>query len=192
MVAHSAAFDRKALKEKFLAFFPVRSSNPDALQEAVKGLVELGIARSALVRWALDAGYSEGYVRSILSRIFCALGLLERGVGAGRKPSPEALELLAIAKERYDDRFVNVLRAAWRAGKAQMDSEDQFPLGSDVSPSAAHPLDDPGVNCGSTIRQSGASGRRGSVHPGPQARNIFNGNSHTLIEAATNTRRKRP
>jgi hypothetical protein len=113
----------KALKEKYLAYFPVRSTDKEALREVIKGLVELGVSRDTLTTWAIQAGYSGAYVRSYLSRIFCALGLRERRVGAGRKTSPEALELLAYARNRYGDRFLKVLRAAGRAGKERMDAE---------------------------------------------------------------------
>jgi hypothetical protein len=56
---------------------------------------------------------------ALISRIFSSLGRRERGPGAGRKPSPEALALLAHAEEHYGDRALRVLYAACRAGKAQ-------------------------------------------------------------------------
>ena len=147
-------FERKALKEKYLACFDTRSSNTAQMVEAVKGLVRLGISRKILVRWAVGAGYNLSHVRSLLSRIFCALGLRERAAGAGRKSTPEALELLAHARQRYGDRSLKVLRAAWRAGKAwnsgdKLRSEARIEgiAGRIVSPRLPIAV----FNCGTTI-----------------------------------------
>ncbi len=109
--------DWTALKEKYLTCFVVRSTNLGALREAVKGLFGLGVSRQMLVRWAVQAGYSAVSVRSLLSRILCSMGLRTRGAGAGRKPSADALALLAYARERYGDRYLKILRAACRAGR---------------------------------------------------------------------------
>jgi len=111
--------DRKALKAKYLDCFAARTSSAQTLLEVIKGLLHLGVARATLYRWGPAAGYSHATVRSLLSRAFCALGLRERRAGAGRKPSAEALELLAHARRQYDTRALRVLRAAYRAGKAQ-------------------------------------------------------------------------
>jgi hypothetical protein len=113
------ALDRKALKQKYLECFGVCATNMAAWQEAVKNLTEQGVSREMLVNWAVAAGYSRGYVSSLLSHIFCSLGLRKRGAGAGRKPSPDALELLAYARSRFGERFRKVLRAAWRAGNTR-------------------------------------------------------------------------
>lgn len=85
----------------------------------MKDLISQGITRKTLVAWAVRAGFSKGYVSSLISRILCSMGLRANRVGAGRKPSADALELLVYTQERYGNRFLNVLRAAWRAGKAQ-------------------------------------------------------------------------
>ena len=111
--------DRKALKRKFLKCFGIRATNMVAWQEVVMDLTDQGVPRETLVDWAVAAGYSRGYVSSLFSRLFCSLGLRKRGAGAGRKPSPDTLELLAHARRRYGARFLKVLRAAWRAGKAR-------------------------------------------------------------------------
>jgi len=78
------------------------------------------IPRQTLAAWAVEAGYSKGYVASLLSRVLVSLGLRERNKGAGRKPSLAALELLAHARSQYGEDFLKVMRAAWRAGKAQL------------------------------------------------------------------------
>lgn len=121
--------DAETLKAKYLCCFGVRTDNAAALQEIVKGLIDGGISRKTLVGWAVQAGYSKGYVSSLLSRILCSIGLRERRAGAGRKPSPAALELMAYAQDKYGEQFLKVLRAAWRAGKAQATAQD-FPTAS--------------------------------------------------------------
>jgi hypothetical protein len=119
----------ETLKEKYLRCFGVRTDNAAALQEIVKGLIDEGVSRKTLVGWAVQAGYSKGYVSSLLSRVLCSIGLRERRAGAGRRPSPAALELVAHAQDKYGEQFLKVLRAAWRAGKAQATAQD-FPTAS--------------------------------------------------------------
>jgi hypothetical protein len=116
--------DAEALKKEFLECFAVRTKNTTSLEGVVKGLIEQGVSRRTLVGWAVGAGYSKGYVSSLLSRVLCSLGLREREAGAGRKPSPDALELLAHARNSYGSRFLNVLRAVWRAGRSQNSPQD--------------------------------------------------------------------
>jgi hypothetical protein len=108
------------LKERYLQCFGVRANSATMLQGIVKNLIEEGVSRQTLVAWAVKAGYTKGNVSSLLSRILVSLGLRERKKGAGRKPSPAALELLAHAQSLHGEECLNVLRAAWRAGKAQL------------------------------------------------------------------------
>ncbi len=124
--------DRKALKAKYLDCFAARTSSAQTLLEVIKGLLHLGVARATLYRWGPAAGYSHATVRSLLSRAFCALGLRERRAGAGRKPSAEALELLAHSRREYGSRALRMLRAAYRAGRSQEAVHDSAanPVGS--------------------------------------------------------------
>jgi hypothetical protein len=131
--------DRKALKAKYLGCFAARETSAKTLPEVVRGLLDFGVARETLFSWAIDAGYNELTVRTVLSRAFCALGLRERKEGAGRKPSAKALELLDYAREQYGDLALRILRAAYRAGKAQAKTilarkEPESPLGSIAGP----------------------------------------------------------
>ena len=112
-----------SLKERFLECFGVRAGNVATLQDVVRGLIDCGITRETLVAWASDAGFPETTIRSVLSRVFVSLGLRERQQGAGRRPSPAALILADYARRRWGKKFVNVLRAAWRVGKAQLAAE---------------------------------------------------------------------
>ncbi len=114
---------REHLKERFLECLSAhrkRGAIAAATQEVVKALIQQGVSRKTLVAWALQAGgYTKAYASNLISRIMRAIGLRARQKGAGRKPSPEVLELLAHAQAKYGERFLNVLRAAWRAGKDQ-------------------------------------------------------------------------
>ena len=81
-----------------------------------------------------------------------ALGLRERKTGAGRKPSAEALALWAHSQRQYGPRALRVLRAAYRAGKAQQAAPELIP---------APQLEFAG---------GGSVAARGSEHPGAMAR----------------------
>jgi len=108
------------LKKKFLRCFDIRTSNTETLRAIVRQLIVQGVVRKTLVTWAVQAGYAKSGASSVLSRIFCSLGLRERGAGAGRKPSLEALELAAYARRRYGESSLKILRAAWWAEKRQV------------------------------------------------------------------------
>ena len=116
--------DRKALKAQYLACFAARTTSTQTLLEVITSLLHLGVVRDTLFRWGVAAGYSPATVRSLLSRAFCALGLRQRGAGGGRKPSAEALELLAYSQRQYGPRALRMLHAAYRAGKAQDATHD--------------------------------------------------------------------
>lgn len=143
------------LKERYLQCFGVRANNVATLQGIVRNLIEGGISRRTLVAWAIEAGYTKGYVSSLLSRILVSLGLRERKKGGGRKPSPDALELLSHARGRYGERWFNVLRAAWRAGKGQHHAAAKTAdeaSAVEVMTDLASPFQKPGAYCGlSTI-----------------------------------------
>ena len=110
---------RNTLKKEYLACVGLRTTNAARLQEAVKELVEQGETRETLVQWAISDGISAAAARTLLCRIFVALGLRQRGVGAGRKAPAEALDLLVYARNRYGERHLRLLRAALRAGRTE-------------------------------------------------------------------------
>ena len=68
----------QALKERYLRCFGVRTNNAALLQSVVRDLIHEGIPRQTLAAWAVEAGYSKGYVASLLSRVLVSLGLRER------------------------------------------------------------------------------------------------------------------
>ncbi|HEX3625381.1 MAG TPA: hypothetical protein VH280_08150 [Verrucomicrobiae bacterium] len=145
---------RHPLKERYLQCFGVRANNVTTLQGIVRNLIEDGVSRRTLATWAVEAGYTKGYVSSLLSRILISLGLRERKEGAGRKPSPDALELLSYARSRYGENHLNVLRAAWRAGKTHSKTTDtpDDASASRIMMAVASPFRKPETNCGTTIR----------------------------------------
>ena len=146
----------EALKKKFLQCIGLRSTSATALQEVIKKLIEQGLSRKTLVAWAVQGGYSKGHASTLLSRIFSALGLRERKAGAGRKPLPDTLELLAHAQAKYGKRAIKVLRAAWRAGKAQ--------ASAGLANCAPLPMHSPGAYYGPVIKRNGKAAARSSSH----------------------------
>jgi hypothetical protein len=119
-------------------------------------------------------------VRSLLSRTFCTLGLRERAGGAGRKASPDALKLLAYAREKYGGHSLKILRAAWRAGKAQT-VEIHSPGKAAVTGLILTPqLQNPGSNCGTTISGFGLARKRAGGNQRQLGRRIFQKDSNKL------------
>jgi hypothetical protein len=152
---HGKQLSSQALKERYLLCFGVRANNATLLQGVVRDLIGEGISRQTLVGWAVEAGYSKGYVSGLLSRLLVSLGLRERQKGAGRKPSSATLELLAHARSRYGEDFLNLLRAAWRTGKAQLAvtnaPSETSPRGSSII--VVTQFQKPGANYGPIIRR---------------------------------------
>jgi hypothetical protein len=171
----------ETLKKKFLQCMGFRTTNATALREVVKGLVDQGVSRKTLVLWALQAGYTKAYVSSLLSRILCAIGFRERLAGAGRKPSPDALELLAHAQAKYGGKSLNVLRAALRAGRTQATAgiasfEQQS--GKAAALIVAPQLRNQRANCGTTIKRNRNTAPSTSLGVHPSAGNIFKRNGN--------------
>jgi hypothetical protein len=177
----------ETLKEKYLRCFGVRTDNAAALQEIVKGLIEGGVSRKTLVGWAVQAGYTKGYVSSLLSRILCSIGLRERRAGAGRKPSPAALELMAYAQDKYGEQFLKVLRAAWRAGKAQETPQRLRAVASqrtEMGPIVAPQLQNPGGYLGATIKRDKKAAIQNGVGLHQTGRILFKRNVTIQVSGA--------
>lgn len=108
--------EKQALKERFLECLHMI---PETLRPVVTRLLAFGVKRDELVEWAVGAGYSRSFIRSLLSRLFCDNGQRSRRAGAGRKTPQEALALLAFAQNQFGERAPKYLLAAYRAAKAQ-------------------------------------------------------------------------
>ncbi len=116
------SLDRVASKQDFLVCLRDLTAGTKSLRAVVNRLRAQGIGRKTLVRWAIEAGCAERYVRSLLSQIFAEAGLRMRKPGAGPRTPREALELLADATDRYGERAEKFLRAAARAAKRRRES----------------------------------------------------------------------
>ena len=119
------------LKGRYLECLGQAGTEIMSLREAIKDLAGRGVRRKDLVQWAAEAGYSTGYVRSLLSRILRDLALPARKPGAGRKVPREALALRLLARKHYGQKARKFLLAAYRALEEQ--------LSSGGSPLAANP-----------------------------------------------------
>jgi hypothetical protein len=198
--------EAQSLKKRFLQCMRLRTTSATALQGVVKRLIDLGISRKTLVAWAVQGGYSQGSASNFLSRIYSSLGFRERRAGAGRKPSPDTLELLAHARTRYGERAVKVLRAAWRTGKAQAKSDSGgFAPQSDIARKlpVAPPLRSLGANNGPIIRRNRRTNHGPIIKPGgnaaprtrvsfhPFAANLFKGNGNRTKKSGNQIRRIR-
>jgi len=112
--------DTSEIRTNYLASLSARVGNRNALREAVVAACRHGISRQTLILWGVQAGFSESYLRSLLSRIFRALGVSARNQGAGRKTDPLAQAVLASLRLQYGrDRARKLLRAALRIDRAE-------------------------------------------------------------------------
>ena len=102
----------------------IRKANMAALRQSIGNLVALGVTRSTLRLWAVDAGYASASISSLLSRVFCSLGLRERKAGAGPKPTPEMRELAAYVRRRYKNSAFKTACGACRVLKALLAAEE--------------------------------------------------------------------
>ncbi|PWU11410.1 MAG: hypothetical protein C5B50_23375 [Verrucomicrobia bacterium] len=95
-----------------------------SLRQVVTRLYALGVSRQQLVEWAVAAGFSESFTRSLLSKLFCNSGQRSRKKGAGRKIPKEALALLALARNSFGGKAPKYLLAVYRAAKSLPDPVD--------------------------------------------------------------------
>ena len=86
------------------------------------GLIDIGVSRKTMVSWAVETGYSQTYIRSLLSKILRGLGQGERKPGAGRRVPQEALILRAIARNNFGQKAAKYLLAAYRLEKSETDA----------------------------------------------------------------------
>jgi hypothetical protein len=176
------SLDRQALKRKYLECFNVRTTNADTWREVVTSLISRGIARETLVSWGVDAGYPKITVSSMLSRILCAIGLRQRREGAGRKPSQDAIALLDYARRQYGERFLKVLRAAMRAGKAQTVAINALPVAPETGKNKN--------KCGAAIRRAAKPPKINRKSRLGITGNNFEMNFNTTIKPRYRTRSK--
>src|SRR5437016_370114 len=75
--------DLLALKANYLQSLDTLDSNITGLRQAVSALMDAGVTKPLLMKWAAEAGYDKGHVRTILSKILCDSGARTRKPGAG-------------------------------------------------------------------------------------------------------------
>ena len=110
---------RERLKEQYVECLGRAAAEFASLRRAIHALIEWGVSRRDLVQWAVEAGYSTGYVRSLVSRILEDPGLRCRKPGAVRKIPREALALRALAQKHYPEQARKFL-LAYRTDNADL------------------------------------------------------------------------
>jgi len=111
--------EREALKQQFLECLRAIRTSATALGDVAARLFRLGTSKRTLLRWAVEAGYNERYVRNVINHVCRQAGLCRRRSGAGPRTPQEALIILAFATDRYGGRAEKLLRAAAHAAKVQ-------------------------------------------------------------------------
>lgn len=90
------------------------------LRPVIEKLLHFGIGRKTLTDWGVAAGYSRGYVKTLLSRLLCLAGARERKPGAGPKIPQGALLILRFACDNFgEETGLRYMLAGYRAGKLQ-------------------------------------------------------------------------
>lgn len=88
--------DTDGIRERFIAALTVHCKAESTLSVIVAEMIQLGIDRDTAIEWGIDAGLSDGYVRSTVSRLFIALVGRVKRKGQGRKVSPNAVKLAKL------------------------------------------------------------------------------------------------
>jgi hypothetical protein len=95
------------------------AANCGRVSLAVERAMSAGLGRKELEDWGVEAGYSRGYLRTVLSRYFVKRGVRQRKAGAGPKTPKEAQALLVLARKHYGENARKFLGAAARAAAAE-------------------------------------------------------------------------
>lgn len=110
--------DVETLKQDFLSALANISGGITSLREAVVDLLDADISKAELLDWATEAGYSEQYIRSLLSQILISTGKRERKAGAGPTTPADAMALAELAVESFGSDAPKIVLACYRALKA--------------------------------------------------------------------------
>jgi len=106
--------DVHQLKQEFIESLATFSKPSETLRCLVQRLLSAGHSRKDLIQWAVDAGYAQQYVRSLLSAVLVKAGVRARKTGAGRRTSQEALIIAAYAAGHFGSDAPKHLLAAYR------------------------------------------------------------------------------
>jgi len=132
--------DHRHLKAAYLEGLACLASLRQAianLKPVVTTLMKRGVTRAPLVRWGVEAGYREPYVRSLVSKLLCGVGQRRRIAGAGPHSPPEALSSFrAVCRDYGTERAPRLLRAA-----AQIASKERSPIPTEGLPVSRESLE---------------------------------------------------
>jgi hypothetical protein len=98
-----------------------RSTDRESLEQEYLLCLSSPSIGAVLTELCVNTGYSEGSVRSLLSKILCGKGQGQRKKGAGRKAHADVLDIVADVSAQYGhDRAPKLLRAASRAAASEL------------------------------------------------------------------------
>lgn len=103
---------------QFVELLNARNTADTSLRSTVEQALSEGYDVADLVEAGVNAGYSESWVRQLVSQCRVDNGERVRKPGAGRKAPAEASEIVAYAVAKYGkDKARKLLLAAYRAAK---------------------------------------------------------------------------
>jgi hypothetical protein len=97
----------------------------ESIKPAVRRALAAGVHWKTLLAWATEAGYRHGYALQTLGQVLRELGIRRRKRGAGQKPPPRALQILAEIERADGELAEKLLLAAYRAAKAKRLSREE-------------------------------------------------------------------
>ena len=112
-------FTTPDLKQAYLWCLSRLAESGATLRQVVNELVDAGTTRPDLISWAVEAGYNERTIRTLISKLLCKKGRRQRKLGAGRKSNPDVLAIAEAVCANYGHhRAAKLLRAASRVAAA--------------------------------------------------------------------------
>jgi len=105
------------IKVRFVGALKTIRGGEVSLKAAVEAALKANVERSTMVGWAVDAGYSESWTRSLISKVLCDIGQRQNREGQGRETPREAIELAEALTSKYGDakKAKKILLAAYRS-----------------------------------------------------------------------------
>lgn len=109
--------DTSGLRKRFVSALTANQKTLGTLADVVREMIDSEVEREEAIDWGIEAGLSESYVRSTVSRLYSDLVGRERAKGAGRKGNKGAAEVAEYALRAVKGDFAKakaVLLAARR------------------------------------------------------------------------------
>jgi|ERR1051325_2470699 hypothetical protein len=92
----TAAAEEENIRKAFVDALTANQRTLVSLTEATQAAIEAGFDRDDCIQWGLDAGLSDGYVRSTVSRLFIELVGRVKKAGGGRKRGSDAIRIAKL------------------------------------------------------------------------------------------------